>query len=142
MARRDLKPVFWQVASVGGVEGKFVRQALWEPRVDVLESESQYVIRVELAGVSAEGLALTYVPVRHSLLLQGTRPETRPDDPHLTACHQLEVYYGPFEREIALPPIPVTGEGIHATYVDGMLTVYVPKASRAERNVTLRVRKV
>lgn len=141
MARRDPKPVFWHVSGIGSLEGALVRQALWEPRADVLESESQYVIRVELAGVSSEGLMLTYVPVRHSLLLQGSRAEVRPDDPHLTACHQLEIYYGPFEREIALPPTPVTGEGIHATYVDGMLTVYVPKASRAERNVTLRVRK-
>jgi hypothetical protein len=39
----------------------------------------------------------------------------------------LEIYFGPFERAVGLPHIPVNRDRITATYKDGFLQVSLPK---------------
>ena len=42
--------------------------------------------------------------------------------------HQMEIYLGPFERVLALPPgAEVDRDGVAATFRDGFLLVTLPK---------------
>jgi len=44
-------------------------------------------------------------------------------------CHQLEIYYGPFERSINLPEdVAIDRERLSADYRSGFLVVQLPKS--------------
>jgi hypothetical protein len=48
----------------------------------------------------------------------------------------LEIYFGPFERAIGLPGVPVDREKIAATYRDGFLQITLPKKQVPENPPT------
>ena len=102
----------------------------WEPRVDLFEEESRLLVRVEIAGVRGEDIGLHFVPERHALVIRGVREEPVPNEGGRRAAHQLEIMYGEFSREVALPAVSVDARGIRAQYRNGMLLVMVPKVDR------------
>ena len=102
----------------------------WEPRVDLFEEPSRLLVRVELAGVRAEDVALHYVPERHALVVRGVRPEGGLGDGGRRAAHLLEIPMGEFAREIGLPAVSVDARAIRAQFRNGMLLVAVPKLDR------------
>ena len=71
----------------------------WHPFTDIYESASQVVVRMELAGIDPDRLAVT--KEGRCLVIRGVRPE--PPWGEGVACHQLEISYGTFERVICLP---------------------------------------
>lgn len=138
MARRDLNDWFWHVSadfaqlSVKRVPGQVSMAAgrFWQPKVDVLEDERVIVIKAELAGVKIDDLQLGYSPDDHSVMLRGVRREEDPIEMGRTGTHQLEVFYGEFEREIPMPAsCAIDPEHIHASLKNGFLIVLVPKRS-------------
>ncbi len=102
----------------------------WEPRVDVFEEEGRFLVRVEIAGVRGEDIGLHFVPERHALVIRGVRGEPASGDGWRRAAHQLEIMYGEFLREVALPQVSIDASGIRAQYRNGMLLVMVPKVDR------------
>lgn len=116
------------------------RRKFWEPRVDVIEDGSSFLLKAELAGVRGEDIQLIYIPERHSVLLRGVRREEEYSDDGRTGVYQLEIYYGEFEREIKLPEIAVEPDEIKAHYRNGFLNIIVPKAAESKRR--LRVKKI
>lgn len=135
MARREVEEWFWQIGSdlqrlteemhryrPGVAVGK-----AWEPRVDVIEDDDRVIIKAEIAGVRGEDIRLLFIPERHSVVIRGLRREEGYDDGERTNCYQLEIFYGPFQREIRLPDVPVRGDQIRASYRNGFLLVQVPK---------------
>jgi HSP20 family protein len=107
-------------------------QEFWLPHADVYETDTDLVVRVEIAGVQKESLNVALAADRRSLQLRGSRVEKHIDDRRKTRYHQLEVYFGPFERSIALPSdVPVDSERLSATYRDGFLVVTLPKSDQS-----------
>ena len=102
----------------------------WEPRIDLFEEESRLLVRVEIAGVRGEDIGLHFVPERHALVIRGVREEPAPNEGGRRAAHQLEIMYGEFSREIALPAVSIDARGIRAQYRHGMLFVMIPKLDR------------
>ncbi|HOH07087.1 MAG TPA: Hsp20/alpha crystallin family protein [bacterium] len=98
----------------------------WKPNTDILESEQQVKIRVELAGVARENVNIELKGGR--LIISGVRAERRPEE--RIYYHQLELQYGHFLRVIALPESVVHNE-ITATLEDGVLQVVISKDERA-----------
>lgn len=149
MARREVEEWFWQVGSdlqrITEEMHRF-RPALapgpaWEPRVDVFEDERRIIVKAELAGVRGEEIQVLYVPETHSVLIRGVRRETEYEDGERTNFYQLEIFYGPFQREVKLPEVEVEAEAIKASYRHGVLLVLIPK----RKNVvvgTITVRKI
>lgn len=136
MPGRDLNDWFWHVSAdftrlnVREATGRVSVAAnrFWQPRVDVLEDDRVIVIKAELAGVRIEDLQVGYAPESHSVVLRGVRHEEDLIDMGRTSIHQLEVFYGEFEREIAMPsPCKVDPERIHASFKNGFLIILVPK---------------
>lgn len=101
---------------------------VWSPRVDVYETDEAVVVKVCVAGLEPGRVELILSSDGRFLSLRGVRAENDDDRNCRTRYHQLEVYYGPFERVITLPAdVPIDRENLSATYKDGFLKVVLPK---------------
>ncbi len=116
----------------GGGAGRF-----WQPPVDIHETAEAVVIKMELAGVKADDLQVSLTPDDRVLNVSGVRAETHTDREGRVRCHQLEVYFGPFERAIAMPSgLRLNREAVRATYRDGFLLVTLPKKPSTDKPQT------
>lgn len=110
-ARREtLHAVSWQV-----------RSNVWSPPTDEYETETAYVVRVEIAGMREEDFEVLLE--NDTLLISGARS----DVPDRRAYQQMEIRFGKFATSVNIPG-PVDVEQAQAEYKDGFLTVVLPKA--------------
>ncbi len=106
-----------------GASGRF-----WHPPVDIYESENALLVKIELPGVKSEELQVALSSDNRVLTVSGMRKEPEGERRGRLGCHQLEIYFGPFERSITLPAsITVHRDEIKAIYRDGFLVVTLPK---------------
>lgn len=94
---------------------------VWEPAVDICETEDELTVIAELAGVSQE---IEIVIEGNTLVISGIREEACPGYRRL--YHQLEIATGPFERGLQLP-CPVDPDKASVSYEDGLLNITLPK---------------
>jgi HSP20 family protein len=91
----------------------------WVPLLDVPETESEYVVLADLPGVKEEDVSIELSD--QTLTISGTRlPEETGEG------QSLERPYGSFVRSLTLPK-GVDEDKIVADYVDGVLTLHIPK---------------
>jgi len=101
----------------------YLRSTVWEPPVNIYLTAQAVVVLAELAGADKEALD---VSVREgTLIIRGHRPE--PPLPDLVSHHQVEVHFGKFERQVALPGA-LNPEHTTAAFEQGLLRVTVPLA--------------
>ncbi|MGI4791759.1 MAG: Hsp20/alpha crystallin family protein [Janthinobacterium lividum] len=106
----------------------------WQPPIDIHETDEAILVKVELAGVKADDLQVSLTPDDRILNISGSRSESSRDREGRTRCHQMEIYFGPFERAVALPSgIRLDRDAIKATYREGFLLVALPKKRSAEQ---------
>ena len=119
-SRRDvLHGVGWQVQ---------VRTGVWSPPTDVYETEIGYVVRVEIAGMREEDFEIAIDS--NFLLISGNRT----DIPERRAYQQMEIRFGKFETVVGLPG-PVDLDTSRADYLEGFLTVTLPRAKPNQINI-------
>ena len=99
--------------------------------MDIHETDNHLVVKMELAGARSEDLQVSLSPDDRVLTISGIRTESHADREGRLRCHQLEIYFGPFERAIGLPSIPVNRDQITATYRDGFLQIITAQATGA-----------
>lgn len=93
----------------------------WRPPTDLIETDEQYIVRVEIAGMDVKDFTLNF---QNSILtVMGTRWESYPD----CAFHQMEISSGEFFTSVELPS-PIDEDGISAVYENGFLHITLPKA--------------
>lgn len=151
MARKDLDQWLWQVGAelqriseeLTPASPKVARSRTWTPNVDVTEGEGFVLVKVELAGVRGDDIRIAFDPDRGALIVRGVRSEECCTDEPAQAARQLEILYGPFEREIELPQGSFRIERLQARYQNGFLLILVPKEVEfdgvvVERTVTIR----
>ncbi len=101
---------------------------VWAPRMDVYETANDVVVKVCVAGLEPDHMELMVSADNKTLTLRGIRGEQDGDKDSRTRYHQLEIYYGPFERVVALPAdVSLDREKLTAAYSDGFLKVVLPK---------------
>jgi HSP20 family protein len=109
----------------------------YRPEVDVYRSDDPpaLTVQIELPGVDPEDVRLVASP--QALLIAGER--RRPKD--CGHYQQLELDYGPFQRQITLAE-NIDPDGASATYDRGILTVRLPIAPQPtpRENVLIVVR--
>ena len=123
------------IANVAGGPAGFggqgiARQLGWMPRIDLLESESQVIIRAELAGVAPGAVTVSYSSVSHAIVIKGERSQDRNAHALHPHPHIIEIEEGPFAREIPLPVQEVDLSGVTMRFKNGILTISVPKAEK------------
>jgi HSP20 family protein len=99
------------------------RRSAW-PSVDVEETEKEYRVTAELPGLEERDV---------EVLLQDGLLTVRGEKKHETETRNRsysERFYGRFERQITLDR-DVDESAVKATFKNGVLTVTVPKDSRA-----------
>jgi HSP20 family protein len=95
--------------------------------VDILESRDSYLIRAELPGMKKEDFDVELED--GTLTLSGERKFEEPANG--VEYHRVERAPGKFSRSFYLPQT-IQHDAIKATYRDGILEVYVPKAEEAK----------
>jgi HSP20 family protein len=93
----------------------------WEPPVDVLETEREFLVLAALPGVDPEHIQVTID--NDTLLIAGER--VLPPQLRTALIHRLELPQGRFERQIALPPGRY--EVARPSVVNGCLVVILHK---------------
>lgn len=100
------------------------------PAADVLETEGEIRVLLELPGIRREEIEIGLE--NNVLSVSGEkRPEVGPEEERL-AWHLSERRYGRFTRSFVLPR-DVQADRIQARFADGVLTVVIPKSEQARR---------
>ena len=98
-----------------------VRSSIWSPPTDVYETEANYVIKVEIAGMRDEDFEVSVE--NNILLISGYRSDLN----ERRAYHQMEIRFGRFEIAVEIPATVNMDKAI-AEYKDGFLTIVLPKS--------------
>lgn len=109
----------------------FMPSETWTPNVNLYESETCYVVCVDLAGV--EKSQIEVVVQDNTLKLTGRRsPPAASPAKEPTSCdtrlrvHLMEIDHGRFSRDVELPA-DVNSAKITATFENGLLWIEAPK---------------
>ncbi len=98
------------------------REQILAPPVDMYETDTDIVVKVELPGVKKEDIEVTIKD--NALHVRAERKEEREEKTE--NIHRIERFYGKIERVVPLP-VEVKAESAKAEYKDGILEVRVPK---------------
>jgi HSP20 family protein len=104
-----------------------VTVADWMPVVDILETNDNFQIHVELPGVEKSSVQLSIE--KGVLLISGQRPQGTLTEG--TRYHRNERPYGRFERAFRVPD-SVDEQKLEAELKNGVLTVRLPKVEKAK----------
>jgi HSP20 family protein len=110
----------------GGLPVVFREAAAWAPPVDIEEEDDAYVIEAELPGVKREDVNIDLVG--RELTISGEIKERQRKGVLRRQTRRI----GRFEYRVVLPD-EVDSEKVQAKLDDGVLSVRVPKAERAQR---------
>ena len=99
----------------------------WTPAADIAEMENEYLVKLELPGVSKDDVSITVES--NILTIRGEKKFEK--DEKKDNFHRIERTYGSFERSFTLPST-IRTDKIDAAYKDGILTVTLPKAEEAK----------
>ena len=100
----------------------------WHPYTDVYETQTDLIIKVELAGIKKEDMEI--FTQKDKLIIRGIRKETCREGK--IAYRQMEINYGPFEAIIPLL-IPIDEKKpTKAAISNGILEIRLPKAKKGK----------
>ena len=109
----------------------------WSPRVDILETETEFQIKADLPEVKKENVQVTVE--KGVLSIRGERKMESKVDNKETRYHRVERAYGVFTRSFMLPE-GADPESVKAEFKDGVLLLRLPKQEKARpRSVQVEV---
>jgi HSP20 family protein len=112
--------------SFGGLPVLLREAAAWAPPVDIEEEDDAYVIEAEVPGVKRDDVKIDLVG--REMTISGEIKERE----RKGILRRQTRRVGQFEYRVILPD-EVDGDGVEAKLKDGVLSVRVPKAERAQR---------
>jgi len=107
----------------------FCPSETWTPNVNLYETETCYLVCVDLAGVDKQEIDV--VTEEHTLRIRGARPVPAPPDyaeakQRCLRMHLMEIDHGSFCRSVELPD-DVDRTEISAAHRNGLLWIELPK---------------
>lgn len=126
----SLEEIFnvWDSERSGSGRMKVQSELTWEPAIDVIETDEELVVVVEIAGMN--GKDIDVVTDGRVLRISGLRRGNSP--PGRKQFHTLEIQVGRFMRELPIP-VRVDHSNIAASYNNGMLEVRIRKVKPNKR---------
>jgi HSP20 family protein len=101
----------------------------WNPRVDVVETNENYVIHAEIPGVPKENVK---VEINEAVLtIRGQREDVFSKTDEKNQDIHRERFFGSFSRSFSLPE-DVETKAIKASFKDGVLELTIPKKREAK----------
>ncbi|RMG90022.1 MAG: Hsp20/alpha crystallin family protein [Chloroflexi bacterium] len=100
---------------------------MWQLALDVAETDDGFIVKASVPGVNPDDLEITLE--NNLLTIKGELKEDQ--EINQEQYHLRERRYGTFSRSITLP-VAVNSEEIEATYENGVLRVFVPKAEEVK----------
>lgn len=100
---------------------------MWCPAADVYRTDDGWIVKVDLAGVSAEDLEITLGGT--TLHIAGCRRDTFYGEG--VSYHQLEITYSRFEKTLSFP-CSIEGATILRDYRDGLLILHLQGKEECE----------
>jgi HSP20 family protein len=104
------------------------RREMWNPVVDIFETDEAYVFRADLPGVGKDNINIEIRGAR--LTIHGERPLD--SGAGAAAYHVVERESGLFERSFTLPG-NIDVDRAEAKYEDGVLDLVLPKSKERHR---------
>lgn len=98
------------------------------PRVDVVDRDTEVVVRAELPGVDKKDLEVSVT--ENTVTIHGTTSHEKKEEKE--HYYRREMSRGEFSRTLALPA-EVDGSKVKASFKDGVLELTAPKVAKAKR---------
>ena len=112
----------WAPVKTNGEQQEALTVTEWAPLVDIVEDDTQYVIKAELPGLKKEEIK---VGVQDDVLtISGERQYEKEEKDK--KFHRVERAHGSFARSFTIPQNS-DGEKVSAEFKDGILQVHLPK---------------
>jgi HSP20 family protein len=121
--RREMEDLFDRFVGEGPANGEAV--GAWAPRVNVVETDREFVVKADLPGVDPKDVDIQAVD--NVLTLRGGKEEKKEEKNY----HRVERFSGQFYRAIGLPT-GADADKVTATMTDGTVTVTIPKKPEAQ----------
>jgi HSP20 family protein len=107
----------------------------WMPAMDLLETESHFVLRADLPGMSEEDVNIEVE--ERVLTVSGERKAEHKENKD--SYQRIERAFGSFSRSLTLPD-GVDAEAVSASFDRGVLEVQIPKPEqRKPRKISIEV---
>jgi len=106
----------------------------WAPCIDAVDDGERYVVRIEVAGLSAEDVEVSVLG--STLMITGCKPRPAKKGEGSRVLRG-ECRFGSFSRKLELPSA-VQDDAVSASCRNGVLELVVPKKAEA-RGRTIRV---
>jgi HSP20 family protein len=119
--RRDMERLFDSMTGYSGL-----RTAGVFPAINVTDDGEALSVRAELPGIKTDDLDIRME--NDTLTIAGERELASEDD--AVSYHRREREWGAFRRSFSLPA-RVDSDKVEARYLDGILTITLPKAAEA-----------
>jgi HSP20 family protein len=100
---------------------------VWRPDADIYRTADGWIVKVDLAGVSADDLEI--IIQERTLTISGCRRDTFFGEG--VAYHQLEITYSRFEKTMQFP-CSIAGASILRDYRDGLLILHLRGEEKCE----------
>jgi len=102
--------------------GEDLKEGIWQPAVDIYETEDSIVIKAEVPDVDQKDIEVLIED--NTLILKGERRQE--DEVKIESYHRIERYVGSFQRSFNLPAI-IKQDNVSAVCERGVLTIVLPK---------------
>lgn len=123
--RQEMETLFQRF--FGDETGNGCATKAWSPRVDVEETEKEFVVKADLPGVDPKAVEIT---VENGILSVRGEKEERKEEKKKN-YHRVERFSGMFSRQISLPS-GADADKVNATSSNGVITITVPKKPEAQ----------
>ena len=128
---REMEDVFDRYSRAIGWPRRGAQEVMatgdWAPRVDIAETDNEFIIKAEIPEVEKEDVKVTVDS--GVLTIRGERKQEKEEKGK--KFHRVERYYGSFTRSFTLPD-NVDESKIEASFKDGMLNLQIPKTEAAK----------
>ncbi|WP_274364870.1 Hsp20/alpha crystallin family protein [Paenibacillus thermotolerans] len=101
------------------------------PRVDVLKSENELIVLIDIPGINKEDVQLSIND--DNLHIRGNARQPYPG----AQRHTSERFSGPFERTVKLPEKAGSGGKISARFNNGLLEVRISRVQRPRHTIKI-----